>query len=234
MDTTETAPIRVLLIDDHKTILWGLTRLIASAKPSMEVVGTASGRVEALDAARREQPDIILLDLDLGGDSGAELIPTLLKETGARVLVLTGLRDPETYDRAVLSGARGVVHKEEPAEVILKAIEKVHRGEIWLDRLATGRVLDKLLGAAGQKEPPDPEAAKTATLTAREREVIAALVAQGQNTNKKIAEHLHMSEFTLRNHLTSIYGKLGVENRLDLFRYALLHSLAPEADRPNS
>ena len=232
MENTTADPIRVLLIDDHKTMLWGLTQLINSAAPRMAVVAAASDRDEALAAARREQPDVILLDLDLGVTNGSDLLPALLKESKARVLICTGVRDPEAHDRAVLRGARGVVHKEESAELILRAVEKVHGGELWLDRLATGRVFDKLLDA-GRQGPGDPEAERITTLTAREREVIAAVVGRGQSTNRKIAEHLNMSEFTLRNHLTTIYDKLGVENRLDLFKYALRHGLDsdPGGDR---
>jgi two-component system nitrate/nitrite response regulator NarL len=160
----------------------------------------------------------------LGATEGADLLPALLKESRARVLICTGVRDTEAHDRAMLRGARGVVHKEEPAETILKAIEKVHSGELWLNRLATGRVFEKLLGVGGRPRL-DPEAERIATLTEREREVVQAVVGRGQSTNKKIAEHLNMSEFTLRNHLTTIYDKLGVENRLDLFKYALRHGL---------
>lgn len=225
------ATIRVLLVDDHKTMLWGLTQLVNSAAPRMTVVAAVSSREEALAAAGREQPDVILLDLDLGVGDGAELLPALLKESRARVLICTGVRDTEAHDRAMLRGARGVVHKEEPAEVILKAIEKVHSGELWLDRLSTGRLFEILLDA-GHSPRRDPEAVRVATLTPREREVIAAVTGRGQSTNKKIAEHLNMSEFTLRNHLTTIYDKLGVGNRLDLFKYALRHGLddAPGAD----
>jgi two-component system nitrate/nitrite response regulator NarL len=222
------ATIRVLLVDDHKTMLWGLTQLINSAAPRMVVVAAASGREEALEAARREQPDIVLLDLDLGAEDGADLLPALLGECRARVLVCTGVRDTVAHDRAMLRGARGVVHKEEPAGVILKAVEKVHAGELWLDRLGMGRVFEKLLDA-GRRPQRDPEAEKMATLTPREREVIAAVTERGQSTNRKIAEHLNMSESTLRNHLTTIYDKLGVENRLDLFKYALRHGLGSAA-----
>lgn len=222
--------IRVLLVDDHRTMLWGLTQLINSAAPRMAVVAAVSDREDALVACRRERPDIILLDLDLGVADGADLLPSLIKECPARVLICTGVRETEAHDRAMLRGARGVVHKEEPADVILNAIEKVHAGELWLDRLATGRVFEKLLGA-GRRPERDPEAERVETLTPREREVITAVIEHGQSTNRKIAEHLKMSEFTLRNHLTTIYDKLGVENRLDLFKYALRHGLDPGDDR---
>ena len=134
-----------MLVDDHQSFLWGLVKLIESDGPGMKVIGTASDMPEALVIAEREQPDIILLDIDLHGVNSLESMPVLLKITKASVLILTGLRDIETRDRAMLSGARGVVQKEESAEVILKAIKCVYRGEIWLDRASTGRIFSKLL-----------------------------------------------------------------------------------------
>jgi DNA-binding NarL/FixJ family response regulator len=139
------------------------------------------------------------------------------------VLILTGVRDPETHDRAVLSGARGVVQKEESPEIILKAIRKVCEGEIWLGRAATGRVFSKLLN---HSNATSPEAKRIASLTSREREIIDVIIKQGRSTNKQIAGHLNMSEHTLRNHLSSIYSKLGVENRLELAMYAVKHHIS--------
>ena len=217
-------PIRLLLVDDHQSFLWGLVKLIESDGPGMEVIGTASDMPEALILADREQPDIILLDIDLHGVSSLESMSDLLKITKAPVLILTGVRDTETRDRAMLSGARGIVQKEESAEVILKAIKSVYRGEIWLDRASTGRIFSKLLNPLNGEA--SPEAAKIGSLTGREREIIDVIITRGRSTNKEIAGHLNMSEHTLRNHLTSIYSKLEVENRLELVMYALKHGLS--------
>ena len=225
MTTTPTKSIRVLLVDDHKTLLWGLVKLIDGERPRMTVVGAATNIMEAMEAARHERPDVILLDVDLAGESSLDRLPELLKATKAQVLVLTGVRDPEIHDRAVRQGARGVVSKEEPAEVILKAIEKIHAGELWLDRASTGRVFSQLARTNGAALS-DPEAEKIAQLTPRERDVIRAIVTSSPSSNKKIAGQLNMSESTLRNHLTSIYSKLGLANRLELFMYALSHDLA--------
>jgi chemotaxis response regulator CheB len=106
-------PIRILLVDDHQSLLWGLAKLIESEKPGMEVVGVAAEMSEALVVAQREQPDVILLDIDLGGVNSLDLLPDLLKAVQAYVLILTGVRDTETHDRAMLSGARGILHKED-------------------------------------------------------------------------------------------------------------------------
>lgn len=217
-------PIRILLVDDHQSFLWGLVKLIESDGPGMNVIGTASDMPEALLIVEREQPDIILLDVDLHGVNSLESMSVLRKITDAPVLILTGVRDIETHDRAMLLGARGVVQKEESAEVILKAIKSVYKGEIWLDRAGTGRVFSKLLNPLNGEVPP--ETTKITSLTTREREIINVIITHGRSTNKEIAIHLKMSGNTLRNHLTSIYSKLEVENRLALVMYALKHDLS--------
>jgi len=188
------------------------------------VMGTASDIAEALAILEREQPDVILLDIDLNGVNSLDSMPRLRNASNAMVLILTGVRDPETQERAVLAGARGVVQKEVSAEMILKAIRKVHEGEIWLDRLTTGRIFSKLLDHSTNQV--SPEAAKIASLTSREREIVNVMVNQGHSTNKQIAVHLNMSEHTLRNHLSSIYSKLEVENRLELVMYAVKHHIS--------
>jgi DNA-binding NarL/FixJ family response regulator len=165
-----------------------------------------------------------LLDIDLGGVNSLDSMPLIRNATSAMVLILTGARDAETHERAVLAGARGVVQKEAPAEMILKAIKKVYEGEIWLDRATTARVFTKLLDHSHSQI--SPEATKIASLTSREREIIGVMINQGHSTNKQIAAHLNMSEHTLRNHLSSIYSKLEVENRLELVMYAVKHRIS--------
>ncbi len=218
------APIRVFMIDDHRSILWGLERLIESGKPAMKVVGSAESVTAALKLLDSVQPDVILLDIDLGTENGIDGIPKLSAISKARILVLTGVRDKAAHDRAVLAGACGVVEKESPAETILTAIDKVHDGQVWLDRAATGRIFVEFSReSAGQSV--DPERAKIASLTVREREIVAITAGNAGATAKTIAQILFISEHTLRNHLTSIYNKLDVANRLELFAYAHKHGL---------
>ena len=217
-------PIRVLLIDDHQSFVWGMVKLIESDSPNMKVMGTASDIAEALAILEREHPDVILLDIDLRGVNSLDSMPILRNATTAMVLILTGMRNPETHERAIMAGARGVVQKEASAEMILKAIKKVYEGEIWLDRATTARVFSKLLDHSNNQV--SPEAAKIATLTSREREIINVMTKQGRSTNKQIAVHLNMSEHTLRNHLSSIYSKLEVQNRLELVMYAVKHHIS--------
>ena len=217
-------PIRVFVIDDHRSILWGLERLVESGTPPMEVVGTAVNCTEALKVLDTAAPDVILLDIDLGDENGVKEIPNLTARTNARILILTGVRDESLHDKAVLAGASGVVMKEASAETILSAIEKVHQGQLWLDRIATGRIfLEFSRESAAQAN--DPERAKIATLTDREREIVAVSATHAGANAKSIADLLNISEHTLRNHLTSIYDKLDVANRLELFAYAHKHGL---------
>lgn len=218
------APIRVFMIDDHRSILWGLERLIESGKPAMKVVGSAESVTAALHLLDSVQPDVILLDIDLGTENGIDGIPKLSAISKARILVLTGVRDKAAHDRAVLAGACGVVEKESPAETILTAIDKVHDGQVWLDRASTGWIFVEFSReSAGQSA--DPERAKISSLTVREREIVAITAGNAGATAKTIAQILFISEHTLRNHLTSIYNKLEVANRLELFAYAHKHGL---------
>lgn len=220
--------IRVMLIDDHKTMLWGLARLIEGESARMEVVGTASSCDEALAQIGQLAPDVILLDLDLGGKCSLDILPALLENGVSRALILTGTREQATLDQAVLQGARGVVRKDASAELVLKAIEKVHQGELWLDREMLGRVFGEFMHPVAARKP-DPEAEKNATLTAKERKIIDT-IAEGSGTlNKALAQRLFISEHTLRNHLTSIYHKLGVSNRLELYVYAVKHQFGNSA-----
>ena len=222
--------IRIMLVDDHQTMLWGLEQLIRSEAPRMEVAGTARTSEEAVSAAARLAPDVILLDVDLGGSCSVDIVPVLIANGVSRVLLLTGSGDQETLDLAIKRGARGILHKRaSPAEVI-KAIDKVYLGELWLDQAALGRVLGHLLNPAAAPKP-DPDSHRRASLTAKERKVIQAVVEGNGALNKAIAERLFISEYTLRNHLTSIYQKLQVANRLELYVYAVKHGLGMEQEK---
>jgi DNA-binding NarL/FixJ family response regulator len=214
------AAIRILIVDDHAVVRAGL-RMLIDQNPEMEVVGVAGNHAEAMAIAASEQPNMIILDILLGDEDGLMILPELRKAAkDARVLVLTGLRGSESQRRAMMAGAMGVVLKEHAAEVLIKAIQKVHQGEVWLDRSLLGGVLDEMTKEADV----DPEKARIANLTERERAVIA-LIAEGLK-NKQIGQRLFISETTVTHHLSSIFSKLGVSDRLELIIYALRHRLA--------
>ena len=217
---TRQRAIRVLIVEDHELVMWGLRSLIEGEAPEMCVVGSASNRTDAIATARLTRPDVILLDLNLGKDNGLDFLPQLRDASGGRVLVLTGLSDEETYRAALRRGASGVVCKDESAEVVLKALRKVHEGEVWFDRSAAFGVLKELVRGA---EAPGTDA--VASLTPKEREIITVIASEQNSTNKQVSLHLGMSENTLRNHLSSIYGKLGVGNRLELLKFAMSNGL---------
>jgi two-component system, NarL family, nitrate/nitrite response regulator NarL len=213
--------IRILLVNSHQIVLWGLEKLINAEWPGMEVVGKATNRLDALQLSRETNPDIILLGLYLGKEKGVDVISDLLKEREFQIIIFTEIHDRAAVDKAVLNGARGVVYKEEPTQTILKAIEKVHSGELWLDRSTTGRVFINFL-RAGQK-PSDLVTRKITALTRKERAIVNTFANEAGASNKKIAQKLCISEQTLRNHLTSIFSKLEITNRFDLFMFAKLH-----------
>lgn len=119
---TNYSPIRVLLVDDHRTTLWGLAALIGGEAPRMAVAGLAMNGREALQQAIQVQPDVIVLDLELGGENGFDLMPELRRACTARIVILTGIGDPGLRNLAVGLGAGGFVRKDESAEVLLDAI----------------------------------------------------------------------------------------------------------------
>lgn len=218
-------PIRVLLVDDHKTMLWGLERLIESENPRMQVIGKATNKAETFAILKLSKPDVILLDLDLNGENSLDFLEELLQESQARVLVFTGLQDPVVHQRAIINGASGVVLKNENADVILRAIKYVHAGELWFDRAATSRLL-RSLNAPVTTFNKASQHNKIAALTPKERQVITAMALIPGARNKVVADRLCMSEHTLRNHLTGIYAKLDLENRLELCMFAIEHKLS--------
>jgi two-component system nitrate/nitrite response regulator NarL len=220
----EPAPIkiRILIIDDQLIVREGLRMLIEN-HPGTKVVAMASTRSEAVDIIAREPTDLIILNLELGGNSALSFIPELREAAkDARILVLTGQRDSPTHQKAAQHGAMGVVLKENAAGLLLKAIEKVYQGEAWLDRVTLGSLIFQM--SSQEKETVDPRTRKIASLTERERQVIA-LIAEGLK-NRQIAERLFISHVTVTHHLSSIYGKLGVSDRLELVIYAFANKLA--------
>ena len=215
--------VRVLIVDDHGIIRAGL-RMLLESQSGIMVVGEASSCADALALATCTQPDVIVLDLDLGGENAVESIPTLLRTAPeTRILVLTGLRDPEVHRQAIRHGALGLVFKEKAVETLLQAITKVRAGEVWLEPTMIAQVLGDL--TRPQLSPQtSSEATKIARLTEREREVIT-LVGEGLR-NKHIAARLYISEATVCHHLTAIFAKLDISYRFELAIYAYQHGLA--------
>lgn len=217
---TKDAALRILIVDDHLLVRTGL-RMLIDNEPQMEVVGNAATRVEALRVAKTSNPNVILLDVDLGDEDGLDFLPELQQAVPeSRVLVLTGLRDVEAHRRAARLGAAGLVLKEHAADVLFRALKKVHAGELWFDR----SMLASLVRESTDEPKLDAAAVKIASLTPREREIVN-LVAEGLK-NRDIAGRLFISESTVTHHLTSIYSKLGLSDRLELVIFAFANKLA--------
>lgn len=223
MSGIQDRPIRVLLLDHHTLIREGL-RLILQSQARIQIVGETGASEQALALAGDLKPDITLLELNLDGDLNTEMITDLLiaaKET--RIILVTGITDGGILTLAVRLGAMGVVSKTDTTQVLVKAIEKVYQGEVWIDRAMMASVLTSL-SRARLDEETHPESARIASLSEREREVIA-LIGQGMK-NKEVARCLTISETTVRHHLSSIYSKLQVADRLELTIYAYRNGLA--------
>ena len=207
--------IKVQVIDRQQIALWGIDQLIKQ-DGRFQVCATASNAEEALKYAISSKPDVIVLDPELGGEDGIDLISTLIDKTKAKVIVYTSTQNPAVLDQSVVKGARGVINKTEPVDILLKAIEKIHIGELWLNRNATSRILLQIAQANSPKEL-SLEQKKLKALTSKEEKVTRAIQLHSEKTLKQISESLHISEHTLRNHLASIYDKLGVRNRMELY-----------------
>jgi len=213
-------PITIMIVDDHVVIRSGL-RMLIEHDQQMRVVGMAGNQQEALERAASETPDVIILDLLLGDEDALTFLPELCQASPkSRVLILTGVQNPDSHRRAIRRGAMGIVLKEHAADQLLKAIKKVNDGEVWIERSMVGDMIQELSRPA----IVDPEVVKIESLTEREREVIS-LVGEGLK-NKQVGERLFISETTVTHHLSSVFSKLEVSDRLELIIYAFRHGLA--------
>jgi len=219
-----TASIRVLLVSRHPIVLTGLEKLISSQRPKMEVIKEFTQCSDAISQVRELLPDVILLDLDTDIDEGIDAIPLLNATSKAKILILTGFRDNTVGDKAMLVGARGILRKEEPVDTVVRAIAGVHADQFWLDRAGTSRlVLELSRQKSAEKDSPHQKRMKT--LTTRETEVADCLTSNADATSKAIAKKLCISDSTLRNHLGSIYEKLGISTRVGLWDYVSKNKL---------
>ena len=208
-------PLRLLVADDHALVRTGLRGLLLQAE-ELEVVGEAANGQEAVEQARRLQPDVILMDLVMPVMDGVEAIRTILaEEPETRIVILTGSGADAKILDGIQAGAFGYVDKAGRAEEIIEAVRRVARGEPSIPLELTRKLVGRLQPAS---KPPVDE------LTEREIE-IAALVATGR-TNRQIAEEIFISEGTVRTHMSRILSKLQLSNRVEVALYALREGLA--------
>lgn len=210
--------IRILLIGDY-SIFRSALRMILETDQKLRVVAEAE-KFELVDEiVAEEKPDLIVVDLP--DFCGKDALP-FFQNMQIPVLVLVGKHDLEFYQRCLRFGISGLILKEERAETLFKAIEKIHGGEIWFDRTIMGETIRQLV-VEKQNDHDHPKAHVANALTEREGQVVE-LICKGLK-NKEIAERLYISETTVRHHLTSVFNKLEITSRLELVVYAFKNKL---------
>jgi DNA-binding NarL/FixJ family response regulator len=198
--------IRVLIADDHTLFRDGLVSLLKSV-PEIDVVGTAQDGEEAIQLAASSQPDVVLMDLLMPKVNGIEATQQIIQTSPhIGVVMLTMFEDDESVFSAMRAGARGYILKGADQEDVLRAIRAVARGEALFGPSIATRLMDFFVTPASDPPQAFPE------LTDREHEILA-LIAQGES-NPEIAEQLHISLKTVRNHVSNIYNKMQVTDRV--------------------
>lgn len=218
-------PVRIVLADDHSIFRGALRRRLAE-EPDFEVTAEASSPDETVAVCEASSPDILLLEIAMAGGQGMEVLERLRPlRLATQILMLTVAITRAELVRALQLGARGVVLKETPPTLLFKSIRRVRAGEFWVGRDMVADLVHAL-AVAEKATPPKPilHAPRAFALTARELEIVSA-VASGY-TNKQMAEKLSIAEDTIKHHLTSIFDKTGVSNRLELALFAIHHRLA--------
>ncbi|MFI5225534.1 MAG: response regulator [Candidatus Limnocylindrales bacterium] len=199
-------PLTLLIVDDHEVVRQGLASVF-DRRPGFQVVAEAGTVEEALAAARRFQPDLVIMDVRLPDGSGVEACRDIRAEfPQTRVVMLTSYPDEEAVIAAIVAGASGYLLKQVRARDLVSALEAVGRGESLLDPAVTGKVLERMRRIAAADEPDE-----LAALTQQERKILA-LVAEGK-TNKEIAAEVFLSDKTVKNYVSSILAKLNLERR---------------------
>jgi DNA-binding NarL/FixJ family response regulator len=219
-----TRPLRVAVVDDHTLFREGV-RLILQLEPDLAFAGEGGTVEEALALIHRVELDLLLLDLRLAEERGIDLLPRVVARPAApRVLIVTAFPDEPVVADAIRLGAKGVVSKDASRDTLLAAIRTVGAGRLWLPPDLTAKVITALTQSA-----PSSLADRVHLLTARERD-ITALVGEGLK-NRQIAERLGIAEKTIKGHLTSVFLKLGVQDRLELALLAIKTHLVSPAER---
>jgi NarL family two-component system response regulator LiaR len=208
--------IRVLIVDDHTIVRKGIRALLAEIA-GIEVVGEAADGQEAVAQANSLRPDVILMDLAMPKMDGIEATRQIkTSQPESRILVMTSFATDDKVLPAIKAGALGYLLKESAPEDLVQAIQQIHRGESSLHPIIARKVLQEITHPSDRPPTPDP-------LTGREAEVLL-LVAQGLS-NQDIARKLHISDPTVRSHVSNIMSKLHLATRIQAALYALREGL---------
>ncbi len=209
---------RILLVDDHEVVRLGLKSLLEHHS-QFDVVGEASTAREAIEMVSNTHPDVVVMDIRLPGTSGIEACEEITERfPETKVIMLTSYAEDEMLFSAIRAGASGYVLKQIGGEDLVRALEAVSRGEAMLDPTVTQRVFQEVRRAVKEEE-----ASAFAHLSQQEKHVLL-LVSEGK-TNREIAKALYLGEGTVRNYVSSILSKLGVNNRAEAAAYAVEHNL---------
>jgi two-component system response regulator DevR len=217
-------PLRLLVVDDHEVVRQGLVALL-DRKAGFEVVAQAGSVAEAIDAAKRFEPDLVIMDVRLPDGSGIEAcreIRAARPET--RVIMLTSYPDEEAVLSAIIAGASGYLLKQIRGRDLTSALEAVGRGESLLDSAVTEKVLERVRRVATGGETDE-----LGGLTSQERKILL-LVAEGK-TNKEIASEVFLSDKTVKNYVSSILSKLNLQRRAQAAAFVAKHQIVPPDER---
>ena len=209
-------PLQLLIVDDHEVVRQGLVALL-DRRDGFQVVAEAGTVAEAVEQARKFEPDIVVMDVRLPDGSGIEACRDIRADLPAtRVVMLTSYPDEEAVLSAIVAGAAGYLLKQIRARDLVAALEAVGRGESLLDPAVTGKVLERVrrIATGGQTD-------ETAMLTAQEQKILM-LVAEGM-TNKEIAADVFLSDKTVKNYVSSILSKLNLERRAQAAAFVAKH-----------
>ena len=208
--------ITAFLMDDHEVVRQGVRALLESSN-DVTVVGEASNAAEALARIPALRPDVAILDVRVPDGNGIEVCREVRSRIGTRCLMLTSYSDDEALFEAIMAGAAGYVLKQVRGTELLTAVKRVAAGESLLDPAITGRVLNRL-------RSHDDEDPRLARLTPQERRILH-LIADGM-TNRQIAREMHLAEKTIKNYVSNLLTKLGMERRTEAAVFATKLELA--------
>jgi two-component system response regulator DevR len=213
--------LRLLIVDDHEVVRQGLVAVL-SRHEEFQVVAEAGTVAEAIAAARRFEPDLVVMDVRLPDGSGIEACREIRNELPAtRVVMLTSYPDEEAVLSAILAGASGYLLKQIRGRDLVSALETIGRGESLLDPAVTERVLERVRHIANGDEKDE-----LSDLTSQERKILR-LVADGM-TNKEIAADIFLSDKTVKNYVSSILSKLNLQRRAQAAAFVAKHPMGEE------
>jgi two-component system response regulator DevR len=217
-DPIEARPLRLLVVDDHEVVRQGLVSLL-ERRDHFQVVAEAGTAAEAVEMARKFEPDLVVMDVRLPDGSGIEACREIRAEFPAtRVVILTSYPDEEAVLSAIIAGASGYLLKQIRGRDLVSALESVGRGESLLDPAVTEKVLDRVRRIATGTYTDE-----LAQLTQQEQKILL-LVAEGK-TNKEIASEVFLSDKTVKNYVSSILSKLNLERRAQAAAFVARHRL---------